>query len=124
MNSSWFYGDGLTMMLNKEKPLDEIYNYMSKYINSGHDVRPYLRAMIDGKLLGLKKRCMDLLQQHGGMNDANLMAVIDKWAVRAEFEFGYFQRKIKMLSGYQEFLEKLNGLQSEVERQSVRGGRE
>ncbi len=124
MNSNWFFGDGLTMLLDKEKPLDEIYNYMAKYVNSEHDVKPYLRALIDGKLLGLKKRCMDILEKDGGIKDDNLLKVIDKWTVQAELEFGKFQRKIQSLPGYQEFLEKLNRLQSEVVHQSLRGGRE
>lgn len=124
MNGNWFLGDGLNQLIEKEKPLDSIYDYLSKYITSGNNVRPYVRALLDGKLLGVRQWCQDVIVRHGGAKDTNLVAVVDKWATKAEWDFAKFNGRLRALPGYRDFYDKLQQLQSSVTNQVKRDGRE
>jgi hypothetical protein len=62
--------------------------------------------------------------RHGGAKDANLVAVVEKWATKAEWDFAKFNGRLRALSGYRDFYDKLQQLQSSVTNQVKRDGRE
>lgn len=123
MNGSWFFGDGFSLLLNKEQPLEQVYKYINERTDSGDMCEPYVNALLTGQPVGLAQQCREVVDGHKVKDDPNFQSVVDKWVMKAEQEFAQFHEKIKALPDYAVFIEKLRKMPTFAMRQQMKYGR-
>jgi hypothetical protein len=120
MDESLGYGDGLNVLINKPQPLEEIYEYINKRTDYTVELEPYVDAIVKNKPLNLKRKCLDYIKRYKQENNGKLIGLVNKWCDKEAREFGEFQKKLKKISGYKDFVIKLKNMPTFAKRQALK----
>jgi hypothetical protein len=120
MDESFVYGDGLNVLINKPNPLEAIYEYINERTNNTVELELYVDAIVKNKPLNLKPKCLDSIKRYKQENNGKLIGLVNKWCDKEAREFGEFQKKLRKISGYKDFVIKLKNMPTFAHRQAIK----